>query len=383
MPADVLHLHGHGYHLLAPVAMRLPVEILHQIYTLLDPYDFNSSRHTCRAWFWAGMNRSVLVDMLKRGGWWSSVENILKMEQHLVPPKQNLDQTTIMSKWIARECTLGPRPGGLDPPFVEIGRTQFDGLGVSYSTSGTRKDTAIFTTSICGRCLIVSYGGIIYVYELNHNCRITGSHSSSASPWNQDQRHQKGLLRPVAAILCPHRVISCALDTSWGRYAIAAVLDGRNGFVCDITGLRTSFELSKGPSTQFVNNVGKFGVGAAMGNPHQPIAAVFPTTQWAEGVGFQSDKQLLVFYTIPPDMFRDISRFGNLDDLVDPPIADWAWWWPMSVLRAFDVAHYSGYPASNLFHRGSPYPIDIHGQIVAVWSGIVELALDSGHDMLI
>lgn len=113
------------------------------------------------------------------------------------------------------------------------------------------------------------------------------------------------------------------------------------------------------------------------------IAAVFPTTQWAEGVGFQSDKQLLVFYTIPPDMFRDISRFGNLDDLVDPPIADWAWWWPMSVLRAFDVAHYSGYPASNLFHRGSPYPIDIHGQIVAVWSGIVELALDSGHDMLI
>ncbi|KAK2728190.1 F-box domain-containing protein [Colletotrichum kahawae] len=85
--------------------MRLPVEILHQIYLYLHPYDFNSARHTCRSWFTTSLNRSILVRMLKRGGWWSSVEDILGLGL-FSQRKQHLDEIWTMSKWLSRECTL-------------------------------------------------------------------------------------------------------------------------------------------------------------------------------------------------------------------------------------------------------------------------------------
>ncbi|KAK1987321.1 F-box domain-containing protein [Colletotrichum cereale] len=589
-PDDVVHF-GHGNHAspLTPTAMRLPVEILHQIYALLHPYDFNVARHTCRSWFWAGLSRSILVTMLKRGGWWSSIETIIDREQNKALPStygQDTNQEWIMSKWLARECTLGPDHRGSEPAFVQVSQTQFIDLGSEASAIGVDDTNARYTASMCGRFLMVSYGCTIYVYELNHGCR------NAKSP----------------------RVLSCAMDTSWGRYSIAAVLNGRQGIVCEITGLMSGKEertqlcvcrgrpaslpppIETGPRSIYRNictadnpprsvaicpqrvcvafgsssavelhwidsqtnrglvrrfplstrsdfvyflpprpavdstkklrlissaaaadcgsNSMQITLGALGGSfggypPEIPavisrletsaagseadmssiytiteqqlsasispppfrkttwrgwerkiprprstaadnyravplsdgshilftdprtgylclgadspigsmtrlqrkvqfwppptacsnaptlcavgtdlangvrVAAVFPIARWVNQLGFQSEKQLLVFYSLPPDMFKDISRFVNLADILDQPMADWATWWPMSGLRDVAVAQDGGLKTSYLLQSGPSYPIDVHGQPIAVCSGLVDLALDPGPDMLV
>ncbi|OLN93256.1 hypothetical protein CCHL11_07545 [Colletotrichum chlorophyti] len=180
--ADVVHFYGHGQMLQPAAAMRLPTEILHQIYTHLDPYGFNAARHACRSWFLAGMNPTVLVRMLKRGGWWSSIANILHSWELCASPLPNISQEWLMSKWLARECDLGPQQHSeSQAAFVEISQTQFTDPGAAYSSADQREKAVIFTTSMCGRFLMVSHGGIIYVYELNHKCSpSTMSHGWSS-----------------------------------------------------------------------------------------------------------------------------------------------------------------------------------------------------------
>ncbi|KAK1993999.1 F-box domain-containing protein [Colletotrichum falcatum] len=589
-PDDVVHF-GHGYHApqLVSAAMRLPVEILLQIYALLDPYDFNFARHTCRSWFWAGLSRTILVTMIKRGGWWSSIETIIDGEQNksqLESHDRDRNQEWIMSKWLARECALGPNHRRPEPAFVEVSQTLFADLRADDSTLGIGDNDARYTASMCGRFLMASYGCTIYVYEMNHRCRNAKS----------------------------SRVLSCAMDTSWGRYSIAALLDGRNGIVCELTGLMPAKDKSSqlcacrrrspslpppietGPRSIYRNICtadnpprsvaicpqrvcvafgsssavelhwvdsqtnrdlvrrfplstrsdfvyflpprpavdsakklrlissaaaadcgsnsmqiilgalgGSFGgyppeipavisrletsaagsetdissvytiteqqlsasispppfrkttwrgwerkvprhrstaadnyravplsdgshilftdprtgylclgadspigsmtrlqrkvqfrppptacsnaptlcaVGSDLTNGVR-VAAVFPIARWVDQLGFQSEKQLLVFYTLPPDMFKDISRSANLTDMLDRPMADWATWWPMSELQDAAVIHESGSKTSRLLCDGPSYPLAAHGQPVAVCSSLVDLALDPGPDMLI
>jgi hypothetical protein len=38
----------------------------------------------------------------------------------------------------------------------------------------------------------------------------------------------------ITSILCPRRVLAASMDTSSQRFAIAALLDGRMGLVCDL-----------------------------------------------------------------------------------------------------------------------------------------------------
>jgi hypothetical protein len=81
-----------------------------------------------------------------------------------------------------------------------------------------------FTVSSCGRFLMVANGCLVYLYELNrsHNVAEVGSMTIP------------GALRPVTSIICPRRVLACSMDTSSNRYAIAILLDGRMGLVCEI-----------------------------------------------------------------------------------------------------------------------------------------------------
>ncbi|OLN93253.1 hypothetical protein CCHL11_07546 [Colletotrichum chlorophyti] len=111
------------------------------------------------------------------------------------------------------------------------------------------------------------------------------------------------------------------------------------------------------------------------------IAAVFPTAEWLESRGYRSERQLLVFYTIPPDMFNDISRLGDLVDMADYPEMEWAWRWQTSAFQDISTTHAGS--AALMTQRTPPYSVDIHGQVVAVCSGTVELAVNSGPDMLI
>ncbi|KAF0324376.1 F-box domain-containing protein [Colletotrichum asianum] len=195
--------------------MRLPVEILHQVYLYLHPCDFNSARHTCRSWFTLSLNRSILVQMLKRGGWWSSVEDILGLglfSQRI----QYLDEIWTMSKWLSRECTLCCQCSSEQPAFVEVGQTLFsdcrDGTG-AYKLS----------TSVCGRFLMASHNRTLDIYELDHRCE------PCRSRWAQsalaDGSRPRGLPRPVARILCPANIIACAMDASLGRQTVGLLIE--------------------------------------------------------------------------------------------------------------------------------------------------------------
>jgi hypothetical protein len=82
----------------------------------------------------------------------------------------------------------------------------------------------IFTISSCGRFLMIAHGCLVYLYELNRSHKVVGV----------DSINIPGALRPVTSIICPLRVLACSMDTSSNRYAVALLLDGRMGLVCDI-----------------------------------------------------------------------------------------------------------------------------------------------------
>jgi hypothetical protein len=70
---------------------------------------------------------------------------------------------------------------------------------------------------------MVAHGCLVYIYQLS---RVHSTDNKEFTP---------GSLRAVTSILCPRRVLACSMDTSSHRYAIAILMDGRLGLVCDIT----------------------------------------------------------------------------------------------------------------------------------------------------
>jgi len=172
--------------------------------------------------------------MLKRGGWSSDTQHDPTTEQ-LVGPGNTINGEWLMSKAIAQECALGPDwkgngiflTNGPQPPgassksaFVHTSTFDFTEVAIHYNESAG----IIFTVSSCGRFLMAANGCLIYIYEINR-----GIHAE-----DDDSDVQPGNLRPVTSIICPRRVLACSMDTSSHRYAIAVLLDGRMGLVCDI-----------------------------------------------------------------------------------------------------------------------------------------------------
>ncbi|EDN97954.1 hypothetical protein SS1G_12810 [Sclerotinia sclerotiorum 1980 UF-70] len=215
---------------------KLPTEIIQQIYDYLTPADFNSARHTCRTWFFTSIERSLLENMIRRGGWESSCQQEIS-ETKCAAFKRSPEYDWFMSKRISRECALGPNWTGRGVPvspdrfpleskqssFSSASMVDFTEVAVQYKD--TTPAGTIFTVSSCGKFLMAANGCLIYVYELNR------SHHD-VDDWYEVQ---PGSLRPVTSIICPHRVLACSMDTSSHRYAIAALLDGRMGLVCDIS----------------------------------------------------------------------------------------------------------------------------------------------------
>lgn len=208
--------------------MKVPTEIIQQIYTLLYPRDFNAARHTCRSWFVASLNRVLLTEMLRQGGWWSSILRILSPMGMARSP--GLNQERMMSKWVSRECNLSDMRRSA---FTEVGYTDFGDMAPRGRTGGL-KGAVTFTASLCGRYLTATHGQTAYMYELNHVC--PPGRSAWSIPLRRRQRMPLGFLRPVTSIVCPRRIISCSMDTSAGRYSVAFLMEGRVGMVCDIAG---------------------------------------------------------------------------------------------------------------------------------------------------
>ncbi|KFY31950.1 hypothetical protein V493_00644 [Pseudogymnoascus sp. VKM F-4281 (FW-2241)] len=228
-------------------ASVLPPEILNEVYKWLSPSDFNSARHSCRSWYISSLEHSILEKMLKRSGWYASIQRELFNNKFLDGHLRMTDEW-LMSKHLARECSLGPdwwgngipslsteqRPVDLNgvankTPFRLVSKLDFTNMGIHYPGSSSEACGLLFTVSACTKFLMVARGCMVFVYELNRSHRTGGGVDDIES----------GAIRPITSIICPRRVLGCSMDTSSNRDAIAILMDGRMGLVCAITGNTT------------------------------------------------------------------------------------------------------------------------------------------------
>ncbi|KND89933.1 hypothetical protein TOPH_05384 [Tolypocladium ophioglossoides CBS 100239] len=112
------------------------------------------------------------------------------------------------------------------------------------------------------------------------------------------------------------------------------------------------------------------------------VVATFSARGPARSSESKADEQVVVFYTVPPDLFHDMSRsaaiFQPLADQLDEtgrrrvsPS-----WHLDETYRAIDIF-------SEPFQNSAVYPIEISGQPVATCSNLTEIALDSCPEMII
>ena len=267
----------------APAVSRLPAEMIHEVLTYLSPFDFNNARHTCRTWMRVSLDKNLLARMFRKAGWWTSVEK--EMRGYLV--QSGADEDDFPAVWhlsslLARECSftsfgsgkglpnplrcLQPTPkfaqmdGAVEEstpniprlsPFEQILETDFSALRdakmhanavPTYAQARGLRDSVHFTTSVCGRFVLVANRNQIFVYRLFHafpdemgKSGNTGAKFPADSPTPQDASRTASIY-PVTTIICPRRVLAVSMDTSCGRYAVAALLDDRMGLVCDLFG---------------------------------------------------------------------------------------------------------------------------------------------------
>ena len=219
---------------------RLPPEILQRIYFHLDPIDFDSARHTCRAWMITSLEEKLLTIMLARGGWLQAANFDVKLQSLSDGPKtaDRVNQEWLLSKLLATECSLRPdwKGNGLpeDSPPSSLPKglasrnlsltaiTDFFDLSNGYSPGGDCKHGSAlqFTVSVCKNFVLVAEDCLVYIYLV-----------SSASP-SSNGTHPH--LSHLTIVMCPHRVLAVSIDTSSNRLAIAALLEGRVGFICDV-----------------------------------------------------------------------------------------------------------------------------------------------------
>ncbi|KAF2630750.1 hypothetical protein BU25DRAFT_455826 [Macroventuria anomochaeta] len=198
-----------------PASSRLPTEILLGIYNYLNAKDCNAARRTCRSWMMASLNKSLLIAMLSRGGWHSDGQ----MREEEITQKclaTASSEEWVLSRLLSRQCALASRwtGNGLDarPAIVESTEIDFSELAHGYAPQkGQASGGMIFTSSICGKYLLVANGTLVYIYGL-----------------------KDGLLQPLTSVVCPRRVLAMSMNASVGRDAVAALLEGRMGMVCEL-----------------------------------------------------------------------------------------------------------------------------------------------------
>ena len=222
-----------------PSVYFLPAEILQHIYTYLSPEDFNSSRHTSRTWMVASLEKPLLSLMLKRGGWWTSsvVDAALNHSRGL--QREKMSDEWLMSKRLSTESSLSHvwtgngitsknqnlyepqvhRSGASTMVLTSI--TDFSELSDdSYNTGNLQPSIVRFTSSVCGKYLLIIEGCVIHVFRLFDREPKFQSHG--------------GHLEQLASIICPRRVIAVSMDATRERYAVAALLYDRMGIVCNL-----------------------------------------------------------------------------------------------------------------------------------------------------
>lgn len=197
--------------IIPPASVQLPTEILLNIYNYLGARDFNAARRISRGWMLASLDKSLLMTMLGRGGWHSD-SRIGENGSSILYG----NEAWCLSQHLSRQCALASRwtGNGLDirPAVVENTEIDFSDLAHGHALQrGRASGGLIFTSSICGKYLLVAKDTLIYIYGL-----------------------EDGLVRPLTSVVCPRRVLAMSMNASVGRDAVAALLEGRMGMVCEL-----------------------------------------------------------------------------------------------------------------------------------------------------
>lgn len=146
--------------------------------------------------------------------------------------KNNESGPWFLSRLLSRECSLSsgwtgpgvsPNDGRDSSIFAEVSTTDFSTLANGHSwPEGRGSGGVIYNTSICGQFLLVGCETIIYIYDLRN-----------------------GNLIPATSVACPRRILAMSMDVSSGRNAVAVLLEGRMGIVCELQfGQATGGDLS-------------------------------------------------------------------------------------------------------------------------------------------
>ncbi|KAI2793337.1 hypothetical protein POX_b03391 [Penicillium oxalicum] len=220
-------------------ANAAPTEILHQVYSLLSPHDFDNARRTCSQWMKASLNRRLLEGTLKCAGWWDAFQR--DMEKQRDDRFESVQESDVwkMSKRLATECLLSGHRTTLEKSgFIKSEIIHFSGLfrdsiktrrGTSLSVAkpATRDGCNKFSTfnvSSCGKYVLVTGGCIIYLFRLLNK----GNDVSVLSELGSQN------LELVSQIDCTSDVLLATMDTSTPRVAVAALLENRVGMVYDV-----------------------------------------------------------------------------------------------------------------------------------------------------
>lgn len=259
-----------------PAVSFLPTELLVIIYNQLSPRDFDNARRTCSRWMRVSLDRDLLQRMLKRGGWWRAWQRDCQIpRKHTSKVREGLEWR--LSKRLAMECWLSNR--GIHENNKRMMMTSvFDfsrlsGTAAAYddkvlgnsTESGSESPGALeaptdttpaldFTVSSCGEYVLVADGNKIHVFRLfNRPPSRTARASNEAGKGTQKAVGDNELdVEPITSIDCPNPVLAVSIDTSGGRFAVAALLSGRVGMVSEMT-TNSANKLEQESRTSFHN----------------------------------------------------------------------------------------------------------------------------------
>ena len=203
----------------ATKSSELPTELIQTVFEYLGPKDFDAARHTCRTWMIASLKLQILVEQLKRGGWWSAASSKLQLFQEW-------RGAWPMSCYLSRECALGGDWGGqgLDSaygrgygnPMIETCTMDFGMLGEFNDVppdDPPEPEKKVCGTSVCGKYFLTTAGSTIYTYEIEGQS-----------------------MRLLSKTSCERKVLAVSIDASSERFALAALLEGRIGVYIDLLG---------------------------------------------------------------------------------------------------------------------------------------------------
>ena len=232
-----------------PGSYRIPREVLQQVLSLLNPCDFDAARHTCRKWFDAGLDAQLLRLMLRSAQCQNAFKSDTRKRQDSLVPgnpvlpvcvlagedghpvvlaapptmKGSMSKEWLMSKRLATATRLSVDWRGswsrtsiteATSRFYVVEQVNFQRILVSLSSLDTVSHDKTFTVSTCGRYLLVTSGNDCFVYNLHG---------------------KEDTLIAVVRLSADCSILRVSMDTSSGRYAVAALLSNRTGVIWDLT----------------------------------------------------------------------------------------------------------------------------------------------------